>query len=161
MFNMRHATHCVRIPTDNESELRSILDRLFADDDDGVSFRNTIRPYFTCERPLVLILRGATTCLYVEGPWYTVGDRRFPLGAQLLTEFGWFDLSPMQAAELIKMDNEALDATAIRWLGQEGQLSDGKPARSDRNRVIDDPIALRQMAAAASGAPLEAGGRHG
>lgn len=161
MYFTRRSTHRVSIPNNNAPLIRRLLDRLLADDSDGDCFQAAIQSYFSSERPLVLILRGTTTCLYVEGPWYTVGDRRFPLGAQLQTEFGWFDLSPRQAAELIQMDNEALDATAIRWLGQEGQLSDGKPARRDRNRVIDDPIALRQMAAAASGAPLETGGRHG
>jgi hypothetical protein len=153
MFNKRFSTHRVRIPTNIECELRTMLDRLFADDDDSLSLQNTIRPYFVSERPLVLILRGATTCLYVEGPWYTVGDKRFPLGAQLLTEFGWFDLSPVQAAGLIQLDNEAFDATAIRWLTQNGLLSTGQPARNDRNRVVDDPLALRQMADAASRSP--------
>lgn len=161
MFRKRHTTHTVRIPTDIECELRRILDRMFADDDDGVSLQNTIRPYFVSERPLVLILRGATTCLYVEGPWYTVEGRSFPLGAQLQTELGWFDLSPSQAAELIRFYAEAMDATALRWLAQEGLLSDAQPARRDRNRAIDDQTALRRMVAAAGRTSPEAEGQHG
>ena len=160
MLNMRRATHRVRIPTDIESILRPLLDRLLADDDDGLCLQTAIRPYFVSERPLVRIERGETTCLYVEGPWYTVGNRSFPLGAQLQTEVGWLDLTPPQAAELISLIAKAIDAIAFRWLVQERQLGKAQPARRGRNRVIDDPLALRQMAAAASRVPQETGGRH-
>ena len=160
MFNPRHATHRVSIPNDIGPIIRPLLDRLLADDADGMCLQTAIRPYFVGERPLVLILRGATTCLYVEGPWYAVGDRRFPLGAQLQTEFGWFDLSPMQAAALIRLHEEALDVANLGWLTRENLLSEAQPTRYDRNRAVDDPIALRQMAAAAGSTPPENGQRH-
>jgi hypothetical protein len=153
MLKMRRSTHRVSIPNDIAPLIRQLLDRLLADNSDGDCFQAAIQPYFSSERPLVLILRGTTTCLYVEGPWYTVGNRRFPLGAQLQTEFGWFDLSPRQAAELIRLDNDALDDTAVRWLAQEGLSSSAEPARRDRNRAVDDPLALRQMTADASLSP--------
>ena len=160
MFNMRNATHRVRIPTDIECILRPLLDRLLADDADGMCLQTTIRPYFVSERPLVLIERGDTTCLYVEGPWHSVGDQSFPLGAQLQTEVGWLDLTPEQAANLIRLMRQAIDATAFRWLVQERQLSRAQPARHNRNRAIDDPLALRQMAAAAGDTSPETEERH-
>ena len=88
MLKMRRSTHRVSIPNDIAPLITQLLDRLLADDSDGDCFQAAIQPYFSSERPLVLILRGTTTRLYVEGPWYTVRDRRFPLGAQLQTEFG-------------------------------------------------------------------------
>ena len=161
MLNERHATHRVRIPTDIECILRPLLDRLLADDADGTCLQTTIRPYFVSERPLVLIERGQTTCLYVEGPWHTIGKRSFPLGAQLQTEVGWLDLTPQQAAELIRLIRGAIDAVAFRWLVQERQLSRAQPARHNRNRAIEDPLALRQMAAAASRSSPETEEHHG
>jgi len=152
-------SHRVEFPPNTELTLKPVVDRLLADTEDGDCFQMTIRPYFTCERPLVRIERGETTCLYVEGPRYTVGDKLFPLGAQLLTEIGWYDLTPMQAARLVSMIERAIDATAFRWLVDERQLSKAQDARRDRNRAVDDPIALRQMAAAANDAPPETGGR--
>jgi hypothetical protein len=160
MLNLRHVTHRIRIPTDIESILRPLLDRLLADDDDGTCLQTAIRPYFIGERPLVLIERGETTCLYVEGPWYNVGDRSFPLGAQLQTEIGWLDLTPPQAAELISVIAKSIDAIAFRWLVQERQLGKTQPARRARNRAIDDPLALRQMAAAARSTTQESREHH-
>jgi len=159
MFYPRRSTLRVNIPNDIGPVIIPLLDRLLADDADGMCLQTVIRPYFVSERPLVLILRGATTCLYVEGPWYTVGDRRFPLGAQLQTEFGWFDLSPVQAADLIRLHEEALDAANLGWLTQENLRGKAQSTWQDRNREVDDPIALRQMAADANDAPPETGGR--
>lgn len=155
MVKARHSTHRVRIPNDLGCILRPLLDRLLADDDDGDTFQKTIGPFFTAERPLVLIERGDTTRLYVEGPWYPVCDRSFPLGAQLATEVGWFDLTSIEAAELIGKLREAIDATAFRWLIRKGKLSKVQQCRRDRNRAVDDPLALRQMAAAAGRLPQE------
>jgi hypothetical protein len=158
VFN--RVSHRVEFPRDTKITLKPIIDRLLADNDDGDCFQSTIRPYFASDRPLVRIERGETTCLYVEGPTYTVGGKSFPLGAQLLTEVGWLDLTPMQAAHLVGMIERAIDAVAFRWIVEERQLNKTHAARRNRNRAVDDPLALRQMVAAVSETPLEAGADH-
>lgn len=67
----------------------------------------------------------------------------------------------MQAAELIQLIREAIDAAALRWLAHRQLLFGAQHARTARNRAVDDPIALRQMAAAARSAPQDNGEHHG
>ncbi|WP_296676314.1 hypothetical protein [Novosphingobium sp.] len=146
----RFVTHTVQVQRCIAPELISLADRLFADDADGAAFRNALRPFFITERPRIAILKGEEIWFHLEGPIFDCGARSFPLGAQVFIDCrGWLLLDPVAAADLHSVLREAIDAAAYQWLIGNNLLDQIEPLRPRRNRLIDDEIALRQMAAAA------------
>ncbi|MEP6868190.1 MAG: hypothetical protein ABJA20_06710 [Novosphingobium sp.] len=146
----RFVAHTVQVHKCIAPELISLADRLFADDADGAAFRNALRPFFITERPRIAILKGEEIWFHLEGPNFDCGDRTFPLGAQVFIDCrGWLQLGPVEAADLHAVLCEAIDAAAYRWLIDNNLLDEIEPLRARRNRLVDDEIALRQMAAAA------------
>lgn len=156
MLNLSHTTHRFRIPRDIECTLKPMLDRLLADNTDGASLIAAIRPHFGGERPRSEVIRGTTTRFYVEGPWYNVAELEFPLGGQLsFDHLGWLNLDPMQTSALRQRVREAVDDAIYRWAAAGNQLHHVSPCRRGRIRSLEDPLALRQMAAAAGCGPRE------
>jgi hypothetical protein len=140
-----------QVPTAVAVVLVPLVERLLADDKDGASFQAAIRPFFNGERPRLEIIRGDDIVLNVEGPRYTCGEETYPLGSQLfLDKLGWLNLGPVETEVLRACLRAAIDAAAFRWLSENGKIDQVKPSRQPRNRGIDDEIALRQIAAAAS-----------
>jgi hypothetical protein len=139
------------VPTAIAAVLIPLVERLLADDADGDSFQTALRPFFLGERPRIAIIRGDDVALNVEGPRYKCGEETYPLGSQMfLDKLGWLNLGPVETEELHACLRAAIDAAAFRWLSEHGKIDQVKPSRQPRNRGIDDEIALRQMAAAAS-----------
>lgn len=158
----RYISHTVQIARCLADELVPLADRLFADTIDGAAFRFAIRPFFMGERPRAAILKGDDIWLYLEGPVYEIDGTQFPMGAQMIVSpSGWLSLGPVEAAELHTELRRVIDATTFRWLIQKGLLGDVEPLRPERDRKTDDPIALRQMAAAAGLSAPENEASHG
>ena len=158
----RYISHTVQIPRCLADVLVPLADRLFADTIDGAAFQYAIRPFFLGERPRTAILKGDDIWIYLEGPVYEIDGESFPMGAQMIVSpSGWLSLGPVEAAELHAELRKVIDATAFRWLIQKGLLGEAEPTRPERDRKIDDTIALRQMAAAAGLSAPESEASHG
>ena len=143
--------HRFNIPTNEAITLVPIIERLLADHTDGDAFQQALRPFFNGERPRIAIISGHDVTLYVEGPRYVCGDKSYPLGAQLfLANLGWINVGPVETAELQTRLAASIDATVFRWLGEQGDNTAVHSCRVPRERPLEDEIALRQMAAAAS-----------
>lgn len=140
----------VQIPKCLAVILMPLIERLVADDDDGSALRTAVRPFFFGERPRIAILKGEEVWFHLEGPQHECGGQVLPLGAQIfVADRGWLSLGPADAAALHATLREAIDAAAYRWIIERGLLDHVQPLRAERNRRVDDPLALRQMAAAA------------
>lgn len=146
----RLVPHTLQIPKDLAIVLVPLVERLLADNEDGSALRTALRPFFLGERPRIAVLKGEDVCFHLEGPQYDCGGQTFPLGAQVfIGERGWLNLGPVEAAALHKLLREAIDTTTTRWIIERDLLDHVRPLRAERNRRVDDPLALRQMAAAA------------
>ena len=146
----RSVPHTVQVPKSLAVNLIPLIERLVADDDDGSALRTALRPFFLGERPRIAILKGEEVWFHLEGPQHECGGQVFPLGAQIfIAERGWLSLGPVDAAALHAKLREAIDTAAYRWIIERGLLDHVRPLRAERNRRVDDPLALRQMAAAA------------
>lgn len=156
MLNLSHTTHRFRIPRDVECTLKPMIDRLLADNTDGATLITAIRPLFGGERPRSEVIRGTTTRFYVEGPWYNIAELGLPLGGQLsFDHIGWTNLDPAQTKSLRQRVYEAVDDAIYRWAAAGNVLARATPCRLPRIRPLEDPLALRQMAAAAGCSPRQ------
>lgn len=146
----RSVPHTIQVPKSLALNLIPLIERLVADDDDGSALRTAVRPFFFGERPRVTILKGEEVWFHLEGPQYECGGQVLPLGAQIfVADRGWLSLGPVDAAALHAKLRKAIDAAAYRWIIEWGLLDHVRPLRAERNRRVDDRLALRQMAAAA------------
>lgn len=132
-------------------ELLPIIKRMAPGTHDAWALINAVKVFFLDQRPIIAVHKGEETRAYIEGPQYACGSVTFPLGAQVFVDrAGWVNLNPVEAHDLHLRIGKAIDEAILRWLGEEGQLMLASPGRKERDRQIDDPVALRQMAAAAS-----------
>lgn len=146
----RSVPHTVQVPKSLAVNLIPLIERLVADDDDGSALRTALRPFFLGERPRIAILKGEEVWFHLEGPQYECGGQVLPLGAQIfIADRGWLSLGPVDAVTLHAKLREAIDAAAYRWTIEQRLLDHVRPLRAERNRRVDDPLALRQVAAAA------------
>lgn len=156
MRSLRRITHRIEFPRDIEIFLKPMVERLLADDMDGMTLQTVIRPYFLGARPTLEIHRGDETISYVEGPNYIVGDEKFPLGARIHTDIGWVLLDPIHTVELQKRLRAEIDRTVFRFLAESGKLETAIPRYPDADRENDDRRAIAAMIAWVSGkAPSE------
>ena len=126
-------------------KVRKIIERLEAGDSDSDVLVDAIWPYFLGERARSRVARGKTTTLFVEGPYFVTGPLTLPLGAQLDTDLGWINLGPLDAQEIVDREEEALDAAHFRFLCEHQYFSKASPFRHERERPLDDMLALREM----------------
>lgn len=127
-----------------------MANRLFADDHDGDTFQQALRPFFNGERPRIEILRGDDITFHLEGPKFVCGDKTYPLGAEVfIANEGWISLGPVEADSLLEQLRASLDVAAYKWLNEHGLGAEVDCERFRRDRKFDDPLALRRMVAEA------------
>lgn len=140
--------HTVRVPRCVAFALIPMVDRLFADDEDGDTFQQALRPFFNSERPRIEILSGDDITFHLEGPEFVCGEKTYPLGAEVfISNHGWISLGPVEAHDMLSHLRISLDVAAYTWLNDHDLTAEIDCARMGRDRKFDDPLAIRRMVA--------------
>lgn len=147
MRKPHRVTHRIEFPRDIEIILKSLVERLLADNDDGRALQTAVRPFFLGTRPCIEILRGEETVTYVEGPKYEIAGEVFSIGCRIFTDIGWVSLDPIQTADLLKRLRVEIDRTVFRFLAETGLLERASPYPTHADRETDDAQAITSMIA--------------
>lgn len=154
--------HTVQVPSCVAFALIPMADRLFADDHDGDTFQQALRPFFSGERPRIEILRGDNITFHLEGPKFVCGEKTYPLGAEVfIANEGWISLGPVEANDMLSNLRVYLDVAAYKWLNDHNLTAEIDCARMGRDRKFDDPLAVRTMVADAERLQQEGRPNHG
>jgi hypothetical protein len=128
-------------------QMRPLIAKLVASDDDGYAYRCTIRHWLWSERPVIEGFAGKNVALHIEGPVTEVGPHRFPMGGVISGLSGWHRLNPIEANQLVAELRAEIDVTINRWLLKNAMVEPPVWHRPAVNRTIDDAQAIRSMIA--------------
>lgn len=160
--NSGYHTYTFRIDQQIAYHLVPMIERMAEGHGDAWALVNAVRFHFADQRPIIAAHMGEEGRAYIEGPRYTFGYERFPLGAQVAVGCaGWVNLDPIEARDLDCAVRKAIDDALFRWVAEHNLTGRGTPCRQPRNRDLEDHLALHQMAAAAGRFDPESEASHG